>query len=176
MMHSKDENHVLIGICGSGKSTIAWKLASEGFYPIYTGNLLQNEISINSVHGKTIEQCARKRLVVNDEIIVDIMGKYFEDLHKFSFVIDSFPVTLTQYNYLKSVLTNLNINKKTNFVYVKVDLKKTLQAKIHRRTCNDCGTIFNLISRPPKDKEKCDDCNGGLFCRFVDTTEMYQSV
>jgi adenylate kinase len=40
-----------------------------------------------------------------------------------------------------------------------------------RRICSKCGTIFNLVSHPPKKSDACDRCGGELVMRVDDSPE-----
>jgi adenylate kinase len=40
-----------------------------------------------------------------------------------------------------------------------------------RRTCEDCGAIYNVKSNPPKEEGKCDKCGGNVVQRDDETEE-----
>lgn len=60
-------------------------------------------------------------------------------------------------------------------VYFHIDLPKIVQRLTNRRTCKDCGAIYNLISHKPKAEGVCDNCSGtNLMQRPDDKEEVIQ--
>ena len=53
--------------------------------------------------------------------------------------------------------------------------EELMQRLTGRRTCNDCGAIYNVHLSPPKTADHCDACNGELFQRADDNEEVVQS-
>lgn len=46
-----------------------------------------------------------------------------------------------------------------------------MQRLTGRRTCKDCGAIYNIHLSPPKSEDHCDRCGGELFQREDDNEE-----
>ena len=56
-------------------------------------------------------------------------------------------------------------------VYFDIDNELLIQRLINRRSCPKCGTIYNLISNPPKIMDYCDICDTKLTIRKDDNEE-----
>ena len=53
-----------------------------------------------------------------------------------------------------------------------IDNELLIQRLINRRSCPKCGTIYNLISNPPKIMDYCDICDTKLTLRKDDNEEV----
>jgi len=53
-------------------------------------------------------------------------------------------------------------------IYFKIDHNILVSRLVNRRTCSGCGEIYNLISSPPAELDKCDKCGNALFQREDD--------
>ena len=44
----------------------------------------------------------------------------------------------------------------------------------NRRSCKECGQVYNLIFEPPKNAGKCNNCNNELYLREDDNPATIQ--
>jgi adenylate kinase len=56
-------------------------------------------------------------------------------------------------------------------VYFKINMDRLLERLTNRRTCKDCGTIYNLVSKKPKITGVCDQCGSTNLIQRADDKE-----
>lgn len=146
---------VLIGAAGSGKGTQAARLvADKGYKHISTGDLLRGEISKASELGKKVKNVMDSGALVSDELVIELIHAN-ANLDQNSYVFDGYPRNLAQAQTLdKEVLKG----RPSLAVYFKIDMAKLVGRLTNRRTCKDCGAIYNLVSQAPKTQGVCDKC------------------
>lgn len=93
---------------------------------------------------------------------------------KEKFILDGFPKTLEQAQYLDNLLTKYSLNKTTRFIYLDVSLKVALKRIQGRKTCSSCGKLYNVTIAKPKLPNRCDKCHLPLFKRFCDNKENFE--
>lgn len=163
---------VFLGAPGSGKGTQARKLMEKYASPqISTGDLLRAAVADGSELGKRAKAAMDAGKLVADEIVI---GMIRERLHQkdtgFGFILDGFPRSITQAQALDEML--LQEGKplhKALLIDVKFDaLMKRLTG---RRTCEDCGQMFNIYYSPAEKEGVCDHCGGKLLQRADDNEQ-----
>ncbi len=163
---------ILLGAPGAGKGTVAKLLTKvDGSVQISTGDILRGAVKDGTELGKKAHAFMTAGDLVPDELIMDIMGeRLLEDDCKAGFLLDGFPRTIPQAEALKTLLEKLDI--KLDFaVNLEVPRDEILRRLTTRRTCVDCGAIYNVISMPPKVEGKCDKCDGDIVQRDDETEE-----
>ena len=163
---------ILLGAPGAGKGTVAKLLtAMDGAVQISTGDILRAAVAAGSDLGKKAEAAMKAGDLVSDDLIMGIMGERLkEDDCKKGYLLDGFPRTIPQAEALKELL--VSIDEELDFV-VNIDVPRDviLDRLTTRRTCTDCGSIYNVKSNPPKSEGKCDDCGGDVVQRDDETEE-----
>jgi adenylate kinase len=109
--------------------------------------------------------------LVPDDLIMGIMEERLqEDDCVKGFLLDGFPRTIPQAEALKGLLTKVNIE--LDFA-VEIDVPRDviLDRLTTRRTCEDCGAIYNVKSMPSKVDGVCDKCGGKTVQRDDETEE-----
>jgi len=146
---------VFIGAPGSGKGTQAAKLVAEkGCKHISTGDLLRAEIAKGSELGKQVKAVLDSGALVSDDLVIKLIHAN-ADLDKNSYIFDGYPRNLIQAETLdREVLKG----RPSLAIYFEIDLQKLISRLTNRRTCKDCGAIYNLVSQAPKKTGVCDKC------------------
>ncbi len=163
---------ILLGAPGAGKGTVA-KLLTEmdGSVQISTGDILRSAVAAGTELGKQAEVAMKAGDLVSDDLIMGIMGdRLQEDDCNKGFLLDGFPRTIPQAEALQTLLEK--IGEKLDFV-VNLDVPREviLERLTTRRTCNDCGAIYNVKFSPPKEEGKCDECGGAVTQRDDETEQ-----
>jgi adenylate kinase len=163
---------ILLGAPGAGKGTVAKLLtAIDGSVQISTGDILRAAVKDGTDLGKEAQGYMTRGELVPDALIMGIMGeRLLEDDCKAGFLLDGFPRTIPQAEELKVLLTKLGIEL-DGAVNLNVPRDVILDRLTTRRTCEDCGEIYNVKSNPPKVEGVCDKCGGNVVQRADETEE-----
>ena len=168
---------IFLGPPGSGKGTQTSRLADKLSIPhIDTGSLLrkniQDETELGIVAKGFIDKGNLVPLYVVSSVIKErLMQQDCED----GFILDGYPRSVEQAEELDKIFTEIgkfNLKEDTLAVYFDIDNEKLIQRLINRRSCPKCGTIYNLISNPPKIMDYCDICDTKLTTRKDDNEEV----
>jgi adenylate kinase len=161
---------ILLGAPGAGKGTVAKLLTKlDGSVQISTGDILRGAVAAGTELGKKAEAAMKAGDLVSDDLIMGIMkDRLQEDDCKNGYLLDGFPRTIPQAEALKTLLSEMG--EKLDFV-VNIDVPREviLDRLTTRRTCTDCGAIYNVKSNPPKTEGKCDACGGPVVQRDDET-------
>lgn len=163
---------ILLGAPGAGKGTVAKLLTQiDGSVQISTGDILRAAVAAGSELGKKAEAAMKAGDLVSDDLIMGIMGERLkEDDCKNGYLLDGFPRTIPQAEALKVLLEGMG-EKLDAVVNIDVPRDVILDRLTTRRTCNECGAIYNVKSNPPKEEGKCDKCGGPVVQRDDETEE-----
>lgn len=163
---------ILLGAPGAGKGTVAKLLTKmDGSVQISTGDILRGAVAAGTELGKQAEAAMKAGDLVSDDLIMGIMkDRLKEDDCKSGYLLDGFPRTIPQAEALKTLLAGMG--EKLDFV-VNIDVPRDviLDRLTTRRTCSDCGAIYNVKSNPPATEGKCDACGGPVVQRDDETEE-----
>ncbi|HXG29853.1 MAG TPA: adenylate kinase [Nevskiales bacterium] len=163
---------VLLGAPGSGKGTQAKKLMERhGIPQISTGDLLRAAVRAGTALGKKAKAAMDAGQLVADEIVIGMIRERLQDADtERGFIMDGFPRSGAQARELDAVLGSLGQPlDKALLIDVKFDaLMKRLTG---RRTCKDCGQMYNVYYSPPRKDGVCDRCGGELLQRADDNED-----
>jgi adenylate kinase len=163
---------ILLGAPGAGKGTVAKLLTKmDGSVQISTGDILRGAVAAGTELGKKAEAAMKAGDLVSDDLIMGIMEERLqEDDCKAGYLLDGFPRTIPQAEALKVLLEKMG--EKLDFaVEIDVPREVILDRLTTRRTCEDCGEIYNVKSNPPKQEGVCDKCGGAVVQRADETEE-----
>lgn len=163
---------VLLGAPGSGKGTQAKKLMSDFGYPqVSTGDLLRDAVSRGTEHGRKAKAAMDAGQLVSDDIVLGILKERLAqpDAEK-GFILDGFPRNLAQARSLETVLRDLG-QPLDAAVLMDVDHDILLKRLTGRRTCKNCGRVYNIYFLPPPEDGRCESCGGELVQRSDDREE-----
>ena len=110
--------------------------------------------------------------LVPDNILLEMMEKRLQQPDSENgYLLDGFPRTIPQAEGLDDILERTN-QILDAVISIKLDTDTIVKRLSSRRTCKKCGTITNLLFKPPKTKGRCDICSGELVQRSDDTDEV----
>ncbi|WP_408098187.1 adenylate kinase [Peredibacter sp. HCB2-198] len=159
---------IFIGAPGSGKGTQANKfVADRNFKHISTGDLLRSEISKMSPLGLEVKKVMDEGKLVSDDLVIRLLQANI-NLTASQYIFDGYPRNLAQAQTLdKEVLKGAP----SLAVYFEINMTKLVERLTNRRTCKNCGAIYNLISKKPKVMGVCDQCGGTDLQQRADDKE-----
>ncbi|MES9975162.1 MAG: adenylate kinase [Candidatus Thiodiazotropha sp.] len=163
---------ILLGAPGAGKGTVAKQLTQlDGSVQISTGDILRGAVQAGSELGKQAEAYMKAGDLVPDDLIMGIMEHRLQepDCEK-GFLLDGFPRTIPQAEALKELLKKIAVDLDCA-VEIDVSREVILDRLTTRRTCVDCGAIYNVKSIPTKVEGVCDKCGGSVVQRDDETEE-----
>jgi adenylate kinase len=153
---------MMLGAPGAGKGTLATMVYKKYMIPqISTGDLLRDAVKNSTELGLSAKQYMDRGELAPDNLVLKLLQQRISkaDCNK-GFILDGFPRNLSQAEALENL--GISLDKVINF---KVTEKIILERLTGRRTCKDCGAIFNIKYIPPKVKGICDKCGGKLYQR-----------
>lgn len=158
----------LLGAPGSGKGTQAELLSkSLKFAHISTGAILRNNPKLDPKFKKLMNE---GKLLTDEMMLSIVKDRLSEKDCQKGCILDGYPRTTAQAKDLETIL------KTPPKVFLLVirdeDIKDRL---INRRTCENCGAIYNLINTPPEEEGVCDQCGGSLYQREDDRREVIEN-
>lgn len=166
---------VLLGAPGAGKGTQAKKLIEKyGMPQISTGDLLRAAVGAGSELGKEAKSFMDKGELVPDSVVLGMVEERLQqDDCKNGYILDGFPRNTAQAEALDVMLDKLGMSLDAA-LSVDVPLEDLMKRLTGRRTCKDCGQMYNLYFSAPATEGKCDKCGGELYQRDDDKEETIQ--
>lgn len=166
-------NIFIMGAPGSGKGTFSSKIKEEyNLNHISTGDIFRANISQGTELGLQAKAYAEQGKLVPDEITNKMVKDYLATLSdkKNGYLLDGYPRTLDQAKAFEEMTdgTDLAVD-----VILAMDVPTDVITRriTGRRTCKDCGEIYNIYSKPTKVEGVCDRCGGELTQRKDDNEE-----
>ncbi len=170
-MSSASRHLILFGAPGSGKGTQASRLVEEfGYNHVSTGDLLRKEMAKKSPLGLSITEIMNTGKLVDDQTVLELL-KANLSLDQKSYIFDGYPRNAKQAQELDTLLSTGNFLA----IYFDIDLNLIVNRIVNRRSCEKCGTIYNLLNDAPKTANKCDKCDGGLIQRKDDNEDVVRN-
>ncbi len=167
---------ILLGPPGVGKGTQAKLLSQKYNIPqISTGDILREAVSEGTALGKEAKKYMDQGDLVPDDIILGMVEETLQsDKCKDGFILDGFPRTVPQAEGLTKIMEKRNIQLDA-VISLEVDDQVVIDRLSARRTCVDCGAIYNLKTNPPEEEGICDKCGGELILRDDDKPETIKN-
>jgi adenylate kinase len=164
---------VLLGAPGSGKGTQAQRLVARlGIPQISTGDLLRSAVARGTPLGLRAKAARDAGALVADEIVVGIIRERLKqpDAAR-GYVLDGFPRNLAQAHALATMLEAIGAPLDAVVVF-NVDYAEIARRISGRRTCPNCGTIYNVHDPATRGITHCRNCAAApLLTQRPDDTE-----
>ncbi|MGD8320549.1 MAG: adenylate kinase [Gemmatimonadota bacterium] len=163
---------ILLGPPGVGKGTQAVRLADNvGWEHVSTGDLLRAARRAGTELGQKAQGYMDAGELVPDSLILDLVRDHLKGIApEAGILFDGFPRTTAQAEGLEGVLDGVHrkVNRVVVFEAGDEELVKRLSG---RRSCPDCGAVYNIHFTPPATEGKCDRCGGTLVQRADDEAD-----
>src|SRR5580658_5550714 len=147
---------VLLGPPGSGKGTQSQRLIqSHGIPQVSTGDLLRAAVAAQSKLGMAAKSAMDAGKLVDDQIVLGMIRERLAlpDVAP-GFILDGFPRNLSQAAALEELLQQI-AQPLDVVVLMQVDNAELVRRIGGRRTCRNCGRVFNVFTSPPPPGETC---------------------
>jgi adenylate kinase len=140
---------VLLGAPGSGKGTQSQRLMQQEHIPqISTGDLLRAAVARGTELGRQAREAMDGGRLVADELVLGLIRERLAERDaRRGFILDGFPRNLAQAQALDQLLATLR-QPLDAVVQLEVDYGELVRRISGRRTCADCGRVFNLFTSP----------------------------
>jgi adenylate kinase len=161
---------ILLGAPGAGKGTQGALLAkSHGLDRIVTGDILRKAVRDQTDLGLEARRYMDAGELVPDHLILDMIREVLEGTDR-GFVMDGFPRTIEQAERLDDALAAMDLA--LDAVLVLNAPEDVVVRRISgRRSCPQCGAVYNIYYDPPGQEGVCDSCGAGLVQRADDREE-----
>ena len=159
---------ILLGAPGSGKGSLAKKIASDFEIPqVSTGDLFRSIVKEDSDFARKVKAIMASGELVPDEITVELLKQRIEkeDCQK-GFILDGFPRTIAQAEALEKI-THID-----GIILVDLPFDTIVERLSTRRTCSGCGEIYSSATYK---NSTCEKCNSPIIQRDDDKPEAIKN-
>ena len=163
---------IMLGAPGAGKGTQAAMIAEKyGIPHISTGDIFRSNIKEGTELGKKAKEYMDQGLLVPDELTTDlVVDRIAEDDCENGFILDGFPRTIPQANFLKEALEEKG-EKLDCALNVHVPDENIIRRMSGRRACPNCGATYHIEHKKTAVEGICDRCGAKLVLRDDDRPE-----
>jgi adenylate kinase len=161
-------NLVLFGPPGAGKGTQGTLLAERrGLRRLSTGDLLRDAVREGTPLGLKAQGYMNAGELVPDDVILGLVRVMLQDGSPAGVIFDGFPRTLPQAEALARLLSD--IGQPLGLVVVlDIDDEALVRRLSGRRSCPNCGAVYNVYTERPSVTDVCDRCGATLVHRSDD--------
>ena len=169
---------IMLGAPGTGKGTVAAKLATKLNIPqVSTGDIFRKAIAEKTPVGVEAEKYISQGMLVPDDITIKIVDERLKDADvQNGLILDGFPRTIEQAEALDTMLSKIN-REITLAINLETPEEEIIDRIVNRRVCSnqDCKTVYNTKLNPPKVDGICDKCGSQLIQRKDDNEETVKN-
>lgn len=166
-------NIFIMGAPGSGKGTFSNKLKEVfNLNHVSTGDIFRANIKEGTELGRKASEYMEAGKLVPDEVTNAMVADYLENLpeKKNGYLLDGYPRTEAQALAFEE-LTKGSDNQVDLVLYMEVPHDVLTKRITGRRTCPECGEIYNIYYHPSQKEGVCDVCHTELTSRKDDNEE-----
>ena len=160
---------ILLGAPGSGKGTIAGRLASEdaSLKHVSSGDLLRGAVAKGTPAGVEAKEYMDKGQLVPDALIAQMIKDVIAETEgDVTMLLDGFPRNVAQAEILEQTGAPIR-----SVVLVDVPDEIIADRIAGRRTCPKCKAGYHVKALPPKVDGICDKCGAELVVRKDDNPD-----
>ena len=168
---------ILLGAPGSGKGTIAVRLAGQGdgFRHVSSGDLLRDAVRRQTPSGCEAEGYMKRGALVPDGVIAGMIKDYIAGLDdERTLLLDGCPRTVVQAEILDRVIESSGAELQAA-VLLEVSEEILFERIAGRRTCPLCGAGYHVKTIRPAKDGICDACGAELVIRKDDNPETVRN-
>jgi len=141
---------------------------------VSTGDIFRKNLKEETPLGLLARSYMDKGALVPDEVVLKMVsGRLMEPDMKSGFLLDGFPRTIAQAEFLESFLAEQG-QALDAVILFDIEDEALVRRLSNRRTCRSCGAIFNLLNLD-EDGHSCPSCNGELYQRDDDEESVIRN-
>jgi adenylate kinase len=169
-------NVILLGGPGAGKGTQAERIVADFKLPhISTGEMLRAAVANGTEMGLEAQKYMESGALVPDEVVIGVVRERLaEPDASDGFLLDGFPRTMAQAEQLDTMLAAAG-RQITHVVLISVPAGELVQRIAGRRSCSQCGKLYNVTFDPPAVEGVCDLDGAALVQRADDNEETVRN-
>jgi adenylate kinase len=175
-MAMAQRNAILLGGPGAGKGTQAERIVADFALPhVSTGEMLRAAVAKGTEMGREAQKYMESGSLVPDEVVIGVVRERLSEPDAGDgFLLDGFPRTVPQAEALDVMLGEAG-RAITHVVLIDVPAEELVQRIAGRRSCSQCGKIYNVAFDPPKAEGVCDLDGAALSQRADDNDETVRN-
>lgn len=165
-------NLLFFGPPGAGKGTQAKRLQTElGVPHLSTGDILREAVRQGTPLGTQARPLMDAGKLVPDDLVIGIVEERLDrDDAKKGFILDGFPRTVPQAEALNRALEKKG-RAVDHVISLEVPREELVTRLSGRRSCPKDGSVYHVVTNPPKTPGVCDLCGTPLIHRDDDSEE-----
>lgn len=171
----KSSKFIMLGAPGAGKGSLVKEMLKELNVPhVETGGMFRAAIRGGTEVGLKAKSYIDKGELVPDKVVIELVKERLsQDDCKDGFILDGFPRTVPQARALNKMMKSIDPKSELKVINVGADLTNDeLMKRISgRKSCPDCGAIYNIYFKPSKEEGICDFDQAELTQRSDDNPE-----
>lgn len=126
-----------------------------GIPHVSTGDMLRERVRQGAEAGTAVAATMQSGALVRDEVVNRMVEDRLTRPDALpGFILDGYPRTVAQAGHLRGWFVERQILPVV--IHLAVDYNVIIARLTGRRQCPRCGTLYNLLSQPPKVDELCD--------------------
>jgi adenylate kinase len=147
---------ILLGPPGAGKGTVAEGLVDEGYQHISTGDMIREQIRMQTPLGIEAGALIDKGNFVPDSVAIRMIRDLLEMSESTDrYLFDGFPRTLPQAEILEQLAQTYDLQLDA-VVLLECSDEIIVERVTGRRTCSKCGTVYHVKYNPASRENICD--------------------
>ena len=167
---------IFLGPPGVGKGTQGVRLAeAQGWERVVTGDLLRQARAQETDLGREAQRFMDAGALVPDNVMIAMVKEKLATLPAgMDVVFDGFPRTSSQSSGLSMMLSELGM-KIDHIVVLEAEDASLVERIAGRRSCPECGAVYNISLAPPVEDGVCDNDGAVLQHRTDDHPDTVQN-
>jgi adenylate kinase len=142
---------------------------------ISTGEMLRAEVEAKTPLGLQAQEILAAGQLVGDDIVNEMLVRRIsQDDCRNGFLLDGYPRTLPQAEFLDKKLSELGHEPPIIF-HLATPQSVLIERISSRRQCPQCGRIYNLLFKPPLKPGVCDVDGARLVRRSDDSVDVVRA-